>query len=164
MIEAIQNHEPTTLEQKYKKLQESLNTHGNMPLTKVLSKYPFPIYQATVDRFDYIVSRMGETYEKSPILPIRRLGAKINGVASEIGVGVADTILDTITMPLNIFFPKIRHLFYKATLFDLYSADAVRGQDGSLFFTPMGESQMMQRTNTAYGAGLGAGLALSSHN
>ena len=142
MTENIQNTETSFLEQRFQGLQNSLDKHGNLPLSEVLSNHPFPVYQATMDRFEYTISRLPESLRKSPGISWKRFGNKVSGVMAEIGIGVADFVWDTATGPINIFFPSLRHPFFKNFISNEYMPSAVRGQNGELFFTSAGLAEI----------------------
>jgi len=114
---------------KFQEYLNELDKNGNRTL-RALIKRPFPIFQATMDRFKFIKSKQPVEVQNSPGMAWEKVGAIISGVWGEIGVGIADMMHNVITLGTPALFPKIRHPNFKIVMTKLYSPNMVRGRAG----------------------------------
>ncbi len=127
----------------HKNLLELVNKAGNRTLKTTL-KHPFPIVKASMDRMNEVISNMPPDVQKSAGVMWMKIDAVLEGMAREVGVGVADTIWDAVTLPINIFVPELRHPNFKKTMAQLYTPPIVGktyGDQIRLWYTPSGGSK-----------------------
>lgn len=135
------DHSPLD-EQAHKNLIELVNKAGNRTLKTTL-KHPFPIVKASMERMDEVIANMPPDVQKSAGVMWMKVDAILEGMIREVGVGVADTIWDTVTLPINIFVPELRHPNFKKTMAQLYTPPIVGktyGDQIRLWYTPSGGS------------------------
>jgi hypothetical protein len=128
-IQREMTEEEKEFSSKFQEYLQELDKNGNRTLRAVI-KRPFPIFQATMDRFKFIKSKQPVEAQSSPGMTWEKVGAIISGVASEIGVGMADMLHNVIFLVPVAVFPKFRHPNFKLTIKSLYSPNLVRGRSG----------------------------------
>ncbi len=136
-------------EQALTRLLGEVNSSGNRTWEAVF-KNPLPIARAHYDRINEIIRNLPAVEQKAPGIAWMKVDAVIEGLLDEFGVGFADMVWDTVTAPIHLFVPQLRHPNFKKRYAELYMPHMTGQSYGDkirLWFSPGGRSQIAGDTS-----------------